>query len=115
LKVVERFSDPPPGAAVPDLGEPGFVLEIFAGEVRMRAAVLPGDRGEFELDCPWIDAWRSVAMRHGPGLEAFNAWRTDAGRMTVRGGLPANAAFLAGVHDRVADRTVAPDPDLWPE
>lgn len=114
LKVVERFFDPPAGAWVPETGEPGFVLEIASGKVEMRGAVLPGDHGEYELDCPWVDAWRGSSMPHGPELDAFNLWRADAGRLTIRGALPAEAAFLGKVHDHLADHTVAPDASLIP-
>lgn len=115
LKVVERFFDPPAGIMVPPEGEPGFVMEIAGGNVRARAEVLASDHGQFEVECPWIDAWRGATMRHGPALAAFNAWRIGAKRLKIRGVLPANTAFLVGVHDRMADRTLEPSAMLHPE
>jgi len=105
---IERFFRTPDDAPQPAQGEPALLLDVDRGAVTIRYGVEGAETADLEIDCDFIDAWRSVCLRHGPELDALNAGRLASGRLSVRGNPGAAGPLLNRVHDRIADRTIAP-------
>lgn len=109
--VVERYIDMPDHAPRPEKGEPALWLEVDRGAVTVRYGIEGHETADLEIDCGFDDAWRSVCLRHGPELEKLNAGRLASGRLKVRGNPGAAGPLFNRVHDRIADRTIAPPRD----
>lgn len=109
--VIERYVEVPDDAPQPDHAAPGLWLEIDKGVVASGYGIRPGMAADFEIERSYADAWKSVCQHNGPNLDAFNAERIGSGRLKLKGTPGEAGPLLKRIHDRIADRTVAPPVD----